>query len=494
MFRRPRAPAWQPQPSAPRQRRVLVRKQHVATPRQALTPGVSRTTSRFFVAPAPSSPTAPAETAEIVEPAKPAERLPAWTKPQADLPGNQRRPGTRPHLVVASDGPLVVVGPTPTPPPVVVQADDPPPPSSRRALIGVPRSRPRRKGWRRAVATFVLFAFALGFIATRTTDVAPLRALSSWSSSLQASVTHVSEAARSSLLSRVGAFDDDARGEELETADGPGETPEAPRLKMDGHSSIPGGIVVVPKSFHTTDGTYDLLVHFHGNTAVVKESVEVADLNVMVAMVNLGVGSAPYEEAYAVPGTWEKLLESIDRAVRDRGVRAPRLRRVALSGWSAGYGAISTILQVRRGRENLDAILMLDGIHCGFENTGLNPRQLAPFASAAKKAAAGEMLFTITHSAIDPKAYASTTATADYLLDAVGAHRDAPEPAPPYLSLESMKGAVAKALEKKMVPTSEAHKGSFIVRGYKGEEPEHHMAHLFQMGATVLPDLVQRWR
>ncbi len=32
-----------------------------------------------------------------------------------------------------------------------------------------------------------------------------------------------------------------------------------------------------------------------------------------------------------------------------------------------------------------------------------------------------------------------------------------------------------------------------LVRGYRGETPEHHMAHLLQMGATVLPELASRW-
>ena len=52
----------------------------------------------------------------------------------------------------------------------------------------------------------------------------------------------------------------------------------------------------------------------------------------------------------------------------------------------------------------------------------------------------------------------------------------------------------AKKLEKRMEPVSEATVGSFHVRGYRGNTPEHHMAHLFQMGATVLPELVQRWQ
>lgn len=268
-------------------------------------------------------------------------------------------------------------------------------------------------------------------------------------------------------------------------------------INREGHVSVPGGILVLPTTFvPDADGAYDLLVHFHGNTAVVKESAEVARLNAPVAIVNLGIGSLPYEELYAVPGTYEELLASVQRGLESRGVVNAHLRRVALSGWSAGYGAISTILQVRKKTDELDAVLILDGIHCGWENGALNARQMHPWVELAKRAANDELYFGITHSSIDPRAYASTTATSSYLLEAVGAARETRDPvrdAPRYLELVSMNGAIAKKLEKTMDPISEAHKGSFHVTGFTGETPEHHMAHLFQMGATLLPELVARW-
>lgn len=272
-----------------------------------------------------------------------------------------------------------------------------------------------------------------------------------------------------------------------------------PTIRRDGHVSIPGGILVFPSSFQPgPDGAFDLVLHFHGNTKVVKESVEVANVNAAVAIVNLGIGSAPYEEYYGVPGTYEELLETIEAGVKRRGLTNAKLRRVALSAWSAGYGSISTILQVRRGREDLDAVLVFDGIHAGWEGEGvLNPRQMKPFVDVARRAAAGdELLFGMTHSAIDPVTYAGTAVTAKELVTKVGAtleERDPSRDAPPYVSLESMKGAVSKKLEKTMEPTCEAKLRSFHVLGYKGETKEHHMAHLFQMSVTLLPELRERW-
>lgn len=359
--------------------------------------------------------------------------------------------------------------------------------------------KPARKRSRTRVGAWVLAVVALAFVVARASSGAPMFATSGdfrgWVAMLGNAPKRVTGALSFSL---AGDTTDDASASGATPTNDSDVQPVPGRsLKRDGHVGIPGGILVLPSTFEPdADGAYDLLIHFHGNTAVVKESAEVAHLNAAVAMINLGVGSLPYEEFFAVPGTYEDLLTTINRGLEGRGVTNAHLRRVALAGWSAGYGSISTILQVRKKTDDLDAILIFDGIHCGWEAGALNARQMKPFVEAAERAARGEMYFGITHSAIDPRLYASTTATSSYLLDAVGAKREPRDPErdqPKYLELESMNGAISKKLEKHMEPTSEARKGNFHVIGYRGETPEHHMEHLFQMGSTLLPELVERW-
>jgi hypothetical protein len=354
--------------------------------------------------------------------------------------------------------------------------DDEPPAPSRRET---------KRGW---LSLLAIAAALITIVASRSIDGQPL-ALETWRS-----------------LAPIGRLFSEALFAEPEAAaatpaaEEPTPLPEQDHIRRDGHGSIKGGVVFVPETFSTTDGAFDLLLHFHGNTKVVKESAEVAGLNAIVAVVNLGVGSAPYEEAYAVPGTYEALLEQIQRVVGQRGVSNPHVRRVALGSWSAGYGAISTVLNVRRGTDPLDAVLVLDGIHCGWleENPNeLNPLQLGPFVRAAKLASEGQILFTITHSEIEPPTYASAAQTAGYLLGAVGWKAPATQVAPvqpPHVVLRSAEGAVSKKLEKHMEPFSDARVGGLHVRGYRGNTPEHHMAHLLQMAATVVPELAERWK
>ncbi len=270
------------------------------------------------------------------------------------------------------------------------------------------------------------------------------------------------------------------------------------KLRRERYSSLKGGVLVIPSTFESADGTYDLILHFHGDVKIVVESVETANLNAVLAIINLGVGSGPYEDDYKQPGAYEALLAQIQQVLESRGLKRGRLRRVALSSWSAGYGAISSILQMRRKTEQLDALMMLDGLHCGRlpdHPTEINFRQMAPFVEMARAAATGGILFTITHSDIDPRTYVSAKEASSYLIDAVrenGVEEIELKP-PPHVKLKAAALAVEPKLEKWLEPTRDVRVGNLHVRGFTGETAEHHISHLTQMSATVLPELAERW-
>ncbi len=379
-----------------------------------------------------------------------------------------------------------------TPPPVAVAWDD-----ADRSAPDAPRPSPsavalRPRGWRRLVAGLALTMVCAGAVALRGSPRVAQEAKAVGRVAAQARGLSAALVAQA-LVAPAAA----APAPSPPPAPAPPAGPRADAaVNREGYAHIPGGVVFVPRTFSSADGAYDLYLHFHGNTRVVLESAEVAGLDAIVAVVNLGVNSAPYLDAYEAPGAYERTLAAVGRALVERGLDHPSLRRVAIGSWSGGYGAVSRVLEHDTGTENLDAVLVLDGIHCGFldDGTTLNTRIISPFLTGARRAAEGKMLFSITHSEIDPVAYAGTYLTAGYLLDAVHGTRGEPSPAPEHLQLHAAEGAVSRKLEKRMEPVSEARVGSFHVRGYRGNTPEHHMAHLFQMGATVLPELVERWR
>jgi hypothetical protein len=270
------------------------------------------------------------------------------------------------------------------------------------------------------------------------------------------------------------------------------------KLKREGRSPVSGGVLYIPPSFRSEDGAYDLLVHFHGNTQLVEESVGAAKVNALVYTVNLGTGSGVYEDKYTQPAIFDDALTRIRDTAEKRGLQGAKMRRLALSSWSAGYGAITKILESKKNFERVDALLMLDGLHVAYMDqkakTGIDKGRLGPFIRFANEAAQGKKLFSITHGDTETHGYASTGQAADALLGEVGAKRSPASGTPPRVSLAAAVGVVAKSAERWLEQTSEAQVGGLRVRGYVGKTPEHHMAHLIQMSVTVLPELAERWQ
>ncbi len=285
------------------------------------------------------------------------------------------------------------------------------------------------------------------------------------------------EALHSGLTSAARGELDHALGlglrEPIEPYDAALDTPK--------RSVAPGSRVVsLLSGCRAVSTPYDLLVHFHGAPAVMESAFERSGIEGALVIYNLGIGSGAYEDPYSYPNSYDHMLESITVAVRELCPRAAAPKRVALSGWSAGYGAILHIIDRVKDAARVDAVLLADGMHVGFEPVGkrkVNALSMAPFTLFADEAIAGHKLFAVTHSAIQTP-YASTTETAEYLLDAEGLpvdRREIPGPRPG------------------MTLTSRADANGFHMRGFAGEDKAAHCDHLFAFGELLLTPLHERW-
>jgi hypothetical protein len=214
----------------------------------------------------------------------------------------------------------------------------------------------------------------------------------------------------------------------------------------------------------------------------------------------LGVDSSPYERAFVVPQAFDNLVGKIVERVGRLGLRDARVRRIAISTWSAGYGGLFHILRDPTRFERVDALLILDGLHFRYEDEvhgKVSPLAMEPFVRYAREASEGRKLFWLTHSQVQTTGYANTTQTADHLLAALGLERRELDPetaSPPKVSLDVAVRAFPREARRWLSARSVAEKGDFRVLGYAGRTPEDHMAHLIQMSVTVLPALAQRWR
>ncbi|UCD52727.1 MAG: hypothetical protein JSW27_08830 [Phycisphaerales bacterium] len=173
----------------------------------------------------------------------------------------------------------------------------------------------------------------------------------------------------------------------------------------------------------------DLLVHFHGSNYVAKHAAYHAKHSLILAVVNLGSGSGVYENAFQDKATFPSLIEAVRTSVSEKRSAETEIPRLYLSSFSAGYGAVRAILKNHQSLS--DGIILLDGLHTDYvpsrrvlaQGGKLNDEKLKDFVQYARLAAEGKKKLLITHSAIFPGTYASTTETADYLIDALDLRR-----------------------------------------------------------------------
>jgi hypothetical protein len=228
-----------------------------------------------------------------------------------------------------------------------------------------------------------------------------------------------------------------------------------------------------------SDGGFDVMFHFHGHEAVRKEWVMVMD-GAVLASVDLGIGSGPYEDAFASPAVFESYLHSVEAAVaRHSGNARAHARRIGLSAWSAGYGAIQRILEQPLGRR-IDTVVLLDALHSGYVDGHVDGRQIAGFVEFAKEAAAGRRLMFLSHSSIIPPGYASTTETAHWLVWSLGGRpRAVRQRSPGVMGLDII---------------SRFDREGFHERGYLGNDKMDHCAHIGLYRDILKLHVAPRWK
>lgn len=212
-----------------------------------------------------------------------------------------------------------------------------------------------------------------------------------------------------------------------------------------------------------------LVVHFHGSAFLPQFAVSRLKGGYAVATVQLGSGSGIYDRNFSDPAIFDSLRAAFVRTAEDALGHPISIRSIILSGFSAGHGAIRAILRDSAHFAAVDAVLLLDGMHTGYEPEGkvvhvggrLDESYLAEFVRFARAAIDGRKRFLITHSEIFPGTFASTTETANYLLAELGVTRK----------------AVLKWGPLGMQQTSAARKGRFELLGFAGNSAPDHIDH-----------------
>ncbi|HMA95804.1 MAG TPA: hypothetical protein VKP30_24110, partial [Polyangiaceae bacterium] len=165
-----------------------------------------------------------------------------------------------------------------------------------------------------------------------------------------------------------------------------------------------GYLLVPERGGHTSDYGYDVVLHFNGAAPVRKAVVQVARGVAFVGM-DLGMGSGKYSETFKRAEAFPALRHAIELALKkSSGQEQAHIRNLALTAWSAGYGAVNEIL--KHGDEGIDAVVLLDALHAGWDPrhsrdgsvASVSRDFIAPTIGFARRALNGEKLFVFTHS------------------------------------------------------------------------------------------------
>jgi hypothetical protein len=172
----------------------------------------------------------------------------------------------------------------------------------------------------------------------------------------------------------------------------------------------------------------DLLVDFHGSPQLVRESVRVAGLNCVVLSVNYAGLSSVYRKPFSHDRQlFATILDEALSVLRadDRFTDDTAWRAVAVSSFSAGFGAVRELLKSPEYFNQIDAIYLVDSLYCGYVGDGtgdvqegvVHPGLMKDFLRFAEESAAGSKVMIVTHCDGPTPGYASTRETADYLLE-----------------------------------------------------------------------------
>ncbi len=267
-------------------------------------------------------------------------------------------------------------------------------------------------------------------------------------------------------------------------------TPDlSPPIAFDRWKGLSFGTYLAPNAdFVTADGGIDVVFHFHAGQMAERQMKE-SGMNAVFVSCGFGIGSGPYATAFASPERFGRMLDELVKNLEtSTGKKGLHVRKLGLASWSAGFAAVSKILGVDRYYAMVDTVVLNDSLHSQYLDPNprtaaqgsdrVDPRMLRAFIRFAKDAKDGKKTMVITHSAIVPPDYASSTEATQALLTAI----DVPAI------------AVSEPASHKMTLIKRADAGNLHVRGFKGGGPRDHFEHLHLLGEALQTWVVPRWK
>ena len=219
----------------------------------------------------------------------------------------------------------------------------------------------------------------------------------------------------------------------------------------------------------SADRSVNLLVHFHGDPQTIWNNALQADVNAVIVTVNYNGLSSAYGGPFTEGSLFRQLLDTALANLRQQPDFGPQANwdRLAVSSFSAGYGAIRQILSTPAYFNEIDSLLAADSLYATTSSDGTPlDSQMVDYKAFASAAAKGNKRFIFTHSEVPTVTYESTAETGDELLEHLGLT--------PTATNETGLGPLRfyRKVER----------GGFQLWGACGDNAEEHLNHLQHIG------------
>ncbi len=240
-------------------------------------------------------------------------------------------------------------------------------------------------------------------------------------------------------------------------------------------SSFGGTVLLfIPEGYKPSPKGIDLVVHFHTNHNFVRQQFTVENRQALLLTVNFPGLSAAYRTPFQNDSTlWSHILsQAMDSASQLHPEYPRHWRKIGLTSFSAGYGAVRELLKNPTIYSQIQEVVLIDSLHTGIKDTTrreLETEPMEPFVKLAKDAVKGKKLFITSHSAIIPETYAGTPETNQYLIQKVNG-----------------KARLVVTKPDEVIQTTGKiwlvyDKGRFHVRGYTGTQAISHLSQLWAL-------------
>ena len=165
--------------------------------------------------------------------------------------------------------------------------------------------------------------------------------------------------------------------------------------------------------------TSKLVLAFHCGNWIPEIAVSQLQTPLPCISFQLGSGSAKYAQPFQDdPELLKKLLTQAEEKL------SAKVDELILVSWSAGYGALGELIKADSSEQLCSSVLLIDGLHASYFDGKPGPQEsklvtdsLQPFLKFASKASKSEKRMIVLHSEIFPGTFASTTETADWLIN-----------------------------------------------------------------------------